>query len=108
MGGSYMAHGGVEHAKTMLAYHRDGKRTATALVVFFAVVVAVEIWMLLTERHPAYGFGAGVAAALTVLGVWLHIHHGKKVARWEARLEQWERLRRDRLIHARHLKGFEL
>ena len=105
--GTYAGELGLIHAKTMAAYHRDGERTARLLVVFFTIVFAVEGWLWIDTGHPAYAFGAGTGLLLLLLGTWLHIHHGRKTARWEARTEQIEQdrreaTRRDAAIHARH------
>jgi hypothetical protein len=108
MPGSYLAAGGVEHAKTMLAYYRDARKTATFLVVVFGAIFGFEGWMLLNTFHAAYIFGTSFALVILLLGMWLHIHHGKQVAHWEAKVEEWEKVRRDRLIHARTLMGWEL
>ena len=108
MSKSYLAAGGVIHAKTMLRYHEDARTTATALVVVFGLIFGFQGWMLLNTWHGAYIFGVSFALAALLLGIVLHIHHGRQVARWERRVEEWEKVRRDRLIHARTLMGWEL
>jgi protein-S-isoprenylcysteine O-methyltransferase Ste14 len=108
MSGTYLDAGGVEHARTMLAYHRDAAKTASALIVVFGIVFGFEGWMLLTTGHGAYIFGVVFGLAALLLGIWLHIHHGRNTAHWAGILEDWERVRRDRLVHARRLKGWEL
>ena len=108
MGGSYLAAGGVIHAKTMLAYHRDARHTAAVLVVAMGAAFGLQGWMWLDMQAAPFAFGALFALLLALGGMWLHIHHGKQVAHWEKTLEVWERVRRDRLVHARKLKGFEL
>lgn len=108
MPGSYLVYGGVPHAKAMLAYHRDGVRTATTMLVVWTAVFGFEAFMFLTSNSHPFAFGAGFALLLIGFGVWLRVRHGRKVRRWQATLNHWEAIRKDRLIHARTLKGWEL
>lgn len=108
MGGSYFAEGGVLHAKTMLAYHRDGRRTAAVMCVVWGAVFGFELFMFLTTGSHPFAFGAGFALLVGGFGVYLHFRHGKKVLMWADKLEVYERIQRDRRIHARKLRGWEL
>lgn len=108
MGGSYFADGGVLHAKTMLAYHRDGYAVSRSLMVMFTGVLMITGWLWFDTGSVPFAFSGGVAIILIALGLGLHIHHGKQITVWADKLEVYERIQRDRRIHARTLKGWEL
>lgn len=101
MPGSYAVGNGRIHALTMIAYHRDARRTGMALVIFFGIVFGFDGTMWLATGSGPFAFGSLTGLAVMLLGAWLHTHHGKKLARWQAALARIESSRRDSTIHVR-------
>lgn len=88
------------HARTMLAHHRDGRRTTSLVIVFFTLVTGIDGWLWATNHHPAYAFGAGIAVLVLAAGAILHRHHGRKIRQWQAAANVAEATRRAQRIHA--------
>jgi len=108
MAGSYFAHGGVEHARTMLRHSEDSRKFATLMVVVFGLVFGYGLTLFILTSASAYLFTISFGLTLMLWGVHLRIRHGKQIEHWSGKLADWEALRRDRAIHARRLEPWEL
>lgn len=76
------------HYLTMLHWHLDGRRTMRLLAALFFIVAGFDFAMWVATGSVPFAFGAGFAVAVAVAGLFSEHHHGKKVAKWQARLDK--------------------
>lgn len=87
-----------QHAMAMRAWHQDGMRFGAACILTFAGAALINGGLWVFTGAGVSGAGALIALAGVIFGVWQHIHHGKRSAKWENALAVIDAARRDRFI----------